>query len=68
MHAEMEAQLVKFESRRGVIIEEGLKDMRKAMRAEFALAKERDVATALRRARVSKIVEHYKVVCDFPKF
>ena len=52
MHAETEAQLAKFESSRGVIIEEGLKDLRKALRAEFALAKERDVAIALRRAKV----------------
>ena len=52
MNAELKAQLANFERQRGTIIEEGLADLRKALRAEFALAKERDVAAALKRARV----------------
>jgi hypothetical protein len=56
LQAELKAQQANFDKQREAIIEEGIGDLRKALRAEFALAKERDVAAALKRARVKPIL------------
>jgi hypothetical protein len=55
LQAELKAQQANFDKQREAIIEDGISDLRKALRAEFALAKERDVAAALKRARVRAV-------------
>jgi hypothetical protein len=56
LQSELKAQQANFDQQREAIIEEGVSDLRKALRAEFALAKERDVAAALKRARVKQFL------------
>ena len=53
LETELGAQQTRFDDQRKAMIEEAICELRKALRAEFTLAKEREVALALRQARVS---------------